>query len=131
MKPTLVLVLFAVLGFAVAGCGATKKATVTVGGPMKHSTTATVDSIASSDGMTTSHQFVVAGSVTIRNVKTGTQVACKGWHAQGVRVPPRGQAVVGFASAMAIPGKKSQALDQMSLRHRRDGSIAVSCTPSK
>ncbi|HET9681233.1 MAG TPA: hypothetical protein VFP19_04270 [Candidatus Limnocylindrales bacterium] len=129
MKPTLLLAMVAVLGFAVAGCGATKKATVTVGGPMKHATTETVDSIASSDGMTTAHQFIVAGSVTIRNVKTGTQVACKGWHAQGVRVPPRGQAV--FASAMAIPGKKSQALDQMSLRHRRDGSIAVSCTPSK
>jgi hypothetical protein len=131
MKPTLALVMLAVLGFAFAGCGATKKAVVTVGGPMKHFGTATVDSIASSDRMTTVHQFIVAGSVTIRNVKTGTQVACRGWHRHGVRVPPRGQALVGFASAMAIPGKTSQALDRMSLKHRRDGSIAVSCTPPK
>jgi hypothetical protein len=121
----------AVLGFAVAGCGATKKATLTVGGPMKHSGTATVDSIVSSDRMKTAHQFIVAGSVTIKNVKTGTQVGCKGWNGQGVRVPPRGQAVVGFASAMTIPGKKPQALAQMSLKHRQNGSIAVSCTRSK
>jgi hypothetical protein len=131
MKPTLVLAMLAVLGFAVAGCGGTKKAAVTVGGPMKHSGTATVDSIAGSHRMTTVHQFIVAGSVTIRNVKTGTQVACKGWHAQGVRVPPRGRAVVGFAPKSAIPGKKAHALDQMYLRHRQNGSITVNCTPPK
>jgi hypothetical protein len=129
MKPTLALAVLAVLGLAVAGCGATKKAAVTLGGPVKHSGSGTVNTIVRSDRMTAAHRFIVAGSVTIKNVKTGTQVACKGW--QGVSVPPRGQAVVGFASAMATPGKKSQALDQMSLRHRQDGSIAVSCTPPK
>jgi hypothetical protein len=131
MKPTLALAVLAVLGLAVAGCGATKKAAVTLGGPVKHSGSGTVNSIVRSGRMTAAHRFIVAGSVTIKNVKTGTQVACKGWHGQGVSVPPRGQAVVGLASATAIPGKKSQALDQMSLRHRQDGSIAVSCTPPK
>ena len=131
MKPTLALAVLAVLGFAVAGCGAAKKTTVTVGGLMKHSGTATTVPVVRSTLATTAHQFIVAGSVTIKNVKTGTQVGCKGWNGQGVRVPPRGQTLVGFASAMAIPGKKSRALDQMSLKHRQDGSIAVSCTRSK
>ena len=69
-------------------------------------------------------------SVTIKNVKTGTLVACKGWRGQGARVPPRGQALIGFASEIAIPGKKSPALDQMSLRHGQNGSITVTCKAS-
>lgn len=113
MKTILALALVGLLGFMVAGCGATKKIAVKI-----------------DNGFGPHTPVAVSGTKTIRNVKTGARVTCEGWAGQGVRVPPRGQAVVGFASKLSIPGKKSPALDQMSLKHLQNGSIRVTCKPS-
>lgn len=107
------LLALALLGFAVAGCGATKKVVVKI-----------------NNGFGPHTPVAISGTETIPNVKTGARVICKGWAGQGVRVPPRGEAVVGFASKITIPGKKSPPVDQMSLKHRQNGSVTVTCKPS-
>jgi hypothetical protein len=120
VKPFVALALLAGVGFAATGCGATKKVViVTNGGP-----------IVRAGPPETTRTLAISGTVTVPDVKTGTRVSCKGWGGQGVRVPPRGESLEGFAARLAIPGKKSVAADQMSLQHRQNGSIAVTCKPS-
>jgi hypothetical protein len=68
MKRILALVLLAVLGFAVAACGSTKKAYVNMGG-------------------LGGPAFVARGTTTISDVTTGDLVRCKGGPSATVPTP--------------------------------------------
>ena len=118
MKAILVLALLAVLGFTVAGCGATKKIAA------KGSLTAVA--IPNANGP---HTITVVGTTTIPNVKAGTRIKCKGWLGHGVKVPRMGsEANVGGGTA--APNGVPPTSHQMRLNHSENGSLTVVCTSS-
>ena len=120
MKATLALVLLVVLGFAAAGCGATKKIVVTVQTNSLAAKIADDTRTITVDGSTTT---------TIPNVATGTRIECRGWPGRAVKVPPPGTgADVGGGKATAN-GTASTSHD-MQLTHGMDGSVTVFCTSS-
>jgi hypothetical protein len=108
MKPTAALALLAVLGFTVAGCGATKKIALHA-----ETTPATL-----AFGKT----ITVAGATTTTsaNVKSGTRIACKDWDAQLATVPPRGE---------ADGGRWSSGGSELQMTHLKNGSLIASCKP--
>ena len=120
MKAILALVLLAVLGFAAAGCGATKKIVVTV----------QTNSLAAKIADDT-RTITVDGSVTttIPNVLTGTRIKCKGWPGRGVKVPPPGSGADVGEGRATVNGTAPTSHD-MQLTHQEDGSITVFCTSS-
>jgi hypothetical protein len=132
VKAILTLVLLAVLGFTVAGCGATKKAGVTAGGPVPHhGPCCGFTSVVRSGSATGTHRLIIAGTQTIPNVKTGTLISCRGWNGRFVRVPQRGSSLeVGGGLLWMITRRetKSSASVRMSLRHLGNGAIMVSCS---
>jgi hypothetical protein len=118
VKAILALALLAVLGFTVAGCGATKKIEA------KGSLTAVAIPNAHA-----SHTITVVGTTTIPNVKSGTRIKCKGWLGHGVKVPPiGGEANVG--GGIAAPNGVPPTSHQMRLNHSENGSLTVVCTSS-
>jgi hypothetical protein len=116
MKPTLVLALLAVLGFAAAGCGSGKK---TNSG--QHQYTVTL------------HKNVPSGTITVTgtattailNVKRGTHIRCKGWMGKDIRVPRLGSGLT-LGESVTLSGSVTET-ELMSLTHRENGSITVSC----
>lgn len=119
MKTILGLVVLAALGFAGAGCGATKKIVVTV------STSSLPAKIAAAKTRT----ITVVGSTTTAfpNVVSGTTIKCKGWPGRGVKVPPPGsEANVGVGKA--TPNGTAPPSHGMQVTHLRDGSVTVVCT---
>ncbi len=118
MKAILVLALLAVLGFTVAGCGATKKIAA------KGSLTAVAIPNANAP-----HTITVVGTTTITNVKAGTRIKCKGWLGHGVKVPRMGsEANVGGGTA--APNGVPPTSHQMRLNHSENGSLTAVCTSS-
>jgi hypothetical protein len=77
MKSLLVLLLLAVAGFALAGCGSGTKGR--------------------------SGSVTITGTTTIANVKTGALIRCKG--GPGAEVPPPGQGVTGSADGPSSSGE--------------------------
>jgi hypothetical protein len=108
VKSTVALALLAVLGFTVAGCGATKKIVSHV-----DTTPAT---------LAVGKTITVAGptTTTIANVKSGTRIACKGWDAQLATVPPRGE---------ADGGRWSNGGSELQMTHLKNESLIASCKP--
>jgi hypothetical protein len=116
MKPILALALLAVLGFAVAGCGSSKKAD---SGQYQYSVT-----LYEKAG---SGPITVTGTTTIANVKTGTRIKCKGWPGRGVKVPPPGSAA-NVGEGEVTPSGTTHSSRGMQLTHQENGSLTVSCT---
>ena len=116
MKPILVLALLAVLGFAGAGCGSGKK---TNSGQYQYTVTL--------------HKNVPSGPITvtgtattaISNVKTGTHIRCKGWTGKDMRVPRLGSSLT-RGESVKLSGSVAET-ELLSLTHRENGSITVSC----
>jgi hypothetical protein len=104
--PILTLALLVVLGFTVAGCGATKKeSVVNPGGPL-------------SVQQSTAPPIRVSGKSTIlMNLKAGTLVACKDWPGVQVTVPATG----------ALVTARSRGTKELRLKRLPDGTIHVSC----
>jgi len=121
VKAILALVLLAVLGFAAAGCGATKKVVVSV----------QTNSLAAKIAYQYARTITVDGSVTttIPNVLTGTRIKCKGWPGRGVKVPPPGSGADVGEGRATVNGTAPTSHD-MQLTHQEDGSITVFCTSS-
>ena len=122
MRSFLALALLAVLAFSVAGCGSAKK----------------VHAVA----LTPTFPDVLGGgpiavggrTATILNVQTGARVSCKGrfGHGASLRVPRRGASAAEGQSQLTQvttpPQTKPSPTQQISVTHRQDGSITVSCT---
>ena len=110
MKLILALVLLAVLGFAVAACGSTKKAYVNMGG-------------------LGGPAYVVRGTTTISNVATGDVVRCKG--GLSAEVPTPGGAVAVGRDRLSPTGTpaSSSSMGEIQLTRLRNGSVTVTCTP--
>jgi hypothetical protein len=108
VKAIRALALLAVLGFAAAGCGATKKIVVNVRTtPLRH--------------------IMIHGSTaTIPNVPTDARIKCRGWRGRAVRVPPRGS-TANVGGGKAMPGGTSSS-ENMQLTHQENGSLIVVCT---
>ncbi|HJU37167.1 MAG TPA: hypothetical protein VJ716_07110 [Gaiellaceae bacterium] len=117
MKRVVALVLPAVLGLVVAGCASAKKTVV-------RSTTGTrpVPNVAIRGG---NGAITVTGTVTLRNVKPGTPVACKG----GPRVKvPAGEAGVdatGFGVAKVSGASHTTSLE---LSRSAKGIVTIACS---
>jgi hypothetical protein len=109
MKPILGHVLLAVLGFALADCGSTKKAYVNMGG-------------------LGGPAYVVHGTTTISNVATGDLVRCKG--GPSANVPTPGGAVAVGRDRLSPTGTPSSTSSrgEIQLTRLRDGSVTVTCT---
>jgi hypothetical protein len=127
VKAIFVLALPAVLGFATAGCSATKKIDMQVRNMPIPSRVVEVTSL---DGRTIT---VFGSGATISNVKADTRIKCKGWVGEGVKIPRRGSAAnVGQASnagqISAVHGPSSSL--EMKLTHLWNGSVRVVCTPA-
>jgi hypothetical protein len=119
VKAILVLPLLAVLGFTVAGCGATKKIVVNV----------RTNSLSTEIANDYPRTITVVGTTTISNVKAGTRIKCKGWLGHGVKVPRLGsEANVGGGTAS--PNGVPPTTHQMRLNHSENGSLTVVCTSS-
>lgn len=119
MKATLALALLAVLGVAVAGCGATKRIVVKVD----------TNSLAAKIGSESAGTITVVGApiTTIPKVKTGSRIKCTGWPGRGVKVPPRGSAADVGEGKATVNGTEPTSHD-MQLTHLKDGSVTVLCT---
>ncbi len=118
MRRLLTTALLAFLGFAVAGCGATKK-----GGWEQYPVTLYKKA---------SGPLAVTGTMTISSVKTGTFIRCHG--GPGAKVPARGAGVSAGSAIQAVIGATTTAPPpvsrQIQITHLQDGSVTVSCTPS-
>ena len=124
MKPIFVLVLLAVFGFAVAGCGSVKK---TNSG--QYTVTLRRD-VASGPITVTRSPGLRPATTAILNVKTGTHIRCKGWQGKDMRVPRRGSHLtVGESVKLSRAEAKLSGTETelMSLTHRENGSITVAC----
>jgi hypothetical protein len=120
VKVILSLALLALLGFAAAGCGASKKIVV------KMRTNSLATEIANNEARTIT--VVGSATTTIPNVKTGTRIVCQGWPGRGVKVPPRGsEANVGEGRASPNGTSRSH---RVQLAHLENGSLTVSCSSS-
>jgi hypothetical protein len=111
VKAVLALALFAVLGFAVAGCGSAKKIVA-------------VRTVSTTEGPGVVHPImnpitVVGLSATIPNVPPGRQIACKTLPGISVTAPATRTSVIARSR-----GK------ELRLGRLANGSIRVSC-PSK
>jgi hypothetical protein len=119
----------ALLAAVVAGCGAAKKTdsrSVTDAGTTNISNSGPVPS-------TGRPTITVSGrAATKANVKTGIWIRCKGWPAPGVKVPPRGHALIAeLGQGTVTPGGTgSSSSEELQLTHLRNGSIRVVCKPS-
>ena len=102
VKAVLALALLAVLGFAAAGCGSSKKA-----GPT------TFAGVGLAPG---AHSITVKGNTEISNVKAGTWIACKTLPGIRLTAPATGANVTGRSK-----GKKIR------LERIPNGSIRVFC----
>jgi len=84
-----------------------------------------------SGSATATHRFIIDGTLTIPNVKTGTLIRCKGWKGKYVRVPQRGSSLeVGESVKLPTTVKKllgTAKTELMSLTHRENGAITVAC----
>ena len=107
VKASLTLTLLAFVGFAVSGCGATKKIVLHVD---------------------TANRITLAASttVTISNAKTGTLIKCRG--GAGAKVPPPGVLIAGpdprvVGAPDAIPSR----FGEIDLTHLRNGLVTVTC----
>ena len=131
VRRIVVLALLAVLGLMIAGCGGTKKAVVTAGGPVPyHGPCCGATSVVNSGSAAATHRFIIGGTLTIPNVKTGTLIRCKGWKGKYVLVPQRGSSLeVGEAVKLSGTVKKRLGTESelMSLTHRENGAITVAC----
>ena len=116
MKPVLLLLLFTALGLAAAGCGSTQRTAATRAQGL------TVITVSNSS----TNLITVSGSTSLGGVETGALVRCTGWGGKGVRVPRPGESVAAFGTSYTIPGKKTGS-EEMTVTHRRNGSVAVSC----
>jgi hypothetical protein len=102
VKAVLALTLIAVLGSALAGCGASKRAV--------------------------SRLIIVTRTTTVSNVKTGVFIGCKGGPA--AKVPPRGEGVDSSASQVAVTTTIGvPPAGAIQLTHLKNGSVTVSCRP--
>jgi hypothetical protein len=112
MKRILALVLLAVLGFAVAACGSTKKAYVNMGG-------------------LGGSAFVVRGTTTISDVTTRDLVRCQG--GPSANVPTPGGAVAAGTDRLSPTGAPSSTSSrgEIQLTRLRNGSVTVTCTPPR
>ena len=114
VKTLIALALLAVLGFAAAGCGATKKKTV-----VYH------------DGQAMrSSPITFTGTTTVPNVATGTLIHCKG--GPSAKVPRRGATVAAGEDKLSPVGTPPPTTPSraIQLTHLQNGSVTVSCTPS-
>ena len=114
MKVILALALLAVLGFTVAGCGATKKRTVV-----------------HNDGQALrSSPITVTGTTTVPNVATGTLIHCRG--GPSAKVPRRGGAVAAGEDKLSEVGAPAptSSSGEIQLEHQMNGSVTVRCKPS-
>ena|SRR6478735_1706375 len=103
VKALLALALIAVAGFALAGCGSSKRAV-------------------------SPHLIIVTGTTTVSNVKTGVFIGCKGGPA--AKVPPRGEGVDSSASQVAVTTTTGvPQAGAIQLTHLKNGSVTVSCKP--
>ena len=112
MKPIVALALLAVLGFAVAGCGAGKKAGPATFGPTTFGPT-TFAGVGLAPGV---HSITVTGNTEISNVKAGTWVACKTLPRIRLTAPATGTNVTGSSKGREIR-----------LKRLPNGSMRVSC----
>jgi hypothetical protein len=111
VKALLTWTLLVVLGFAVTGCGATKKIVVNV----RTTPLRTVK--------------VLGSTATIPNVPTGTRIICRGWQ-RAVKVPPPGsEANVG--EGIMTPNGTGSSSKSMKLTHLENGSVTVTCSSLK
>ena len=114
MKPIFALMLLAVLGFAVAGCGSGKKTYAS--GPITVNAGLTA-------GSTTGPPIT-----TILNVKTGTHIRCRGWKGNDLRVPRLGSRLT-LGESAKFPGLVMEPeRELMFLTHSENGSISVACS---
>lgn len=122
VKPILAPALLAALGFGVAGCG---------GSGHKAGTGASIK-VSVSSGPLLLGPIAVSGTTTISDVQTGTLIRCKGWTGPGVKVPRRGAGVAVGQSTLVPVGSKSKPSrsHQVSMTHRPDGSVAITCGPT-
>jgi hypothetical protein len=111
VKVATTLALLAVLGFAIAGCGATKKKIVVY------------DRV----GPVNPIQVTGTGTTTIPNVKTGRPILCQGWKGPGVKVPPPGSSASDSESENSQAGTVPSSSKQIQLEHLPNGSLTVSC----
>lgn len=124
MKQILALVALAVLGFAVAGCGSAKK---TGTGTLDARSHAVKQSLGPYPKMIT-----VNGHATLPNLKSGTQISCKGGEPT-VSLPlvsPTGESVTSvsgghWSSGAAVSGPSP--VLTMRLKRAANGTITVSC----
>ena len=107
------LVLLAVLGFSVAGCGATKKIVLHV------------DTTPATPVFGQTITVVGPTTTTIANVKTGTRIGCKDWDAQVATVPRRGD------SDGVREGGPGTTSSELQMTHLENGSVTAACKPSK
>ena len=112
------MALLAVLGFAGAACGGTKKIVVNV------NTNSQVTKIANDYAPTIT---VSSTTTTIANVNTGTRILCKGWQGPGVKVPPPGSSASDSESEITQAGTVPSSSKQIQLEHSSNGSLTVSC----
>ena len=132
MTRIVALALLPVLGLTIAGCGGTKTAVVTVGGPVARSRPCCdATSVVGSGSATATRRLIIGGTLTIPNVKTGTLIRCKGWKGKYVRVPQRGSSLdVGESVKLPPTMKKlpgTAKTDLMFLTHHENGAITVAC----
>ena len=117
LKTLVTLALLAILGFAAAGCGATKKKAVMIartgpGGPPR-----------------TVNIAALRGTNTIPNLPTGTLVRCRG--GPGAKVPRRGAAVAAGNDKLVTVGSTAPTTPsrEIQVMHLLNGSVTVTCMP--
>jgi hypothetical protein len=120
VKAVLALVLLAVLGSAVAGCGATKERVLGRGEKV----------VLNPDWRTITVRGSEAG---LQHVATGRLVTCRGWPAdEGAQVPGSiDDSVEAEQSQAGMAGSPPSPLKDIVITRLPDGSVSVSCGSSK